>query len=221
MAASTLIDSLAGRGIKLSIEDARLSVAPASLLTDEDRRLIRRFRKELFALLSARAGTRPGEPGPSTPLPPAMESMVASMLCFRRPGDLARWPISDRQRWGEMANRLEAEGANWREAERHAYETVRGEREAAGRSGDFVLIAEYPTPEPFPAFDSLPGREDLERAWDWGRDFQRADGARCEEVSTRHGPERPHEQFTATLSFEESTVCETAPFVPAAQAASR
>ena len=167
MTALALIAHLAGRGLMLSIEDARLRAAPASLLTDEDRRLIRRSREELFALLSERARTRPSEPGPLSPEPPAVESVEAvesmeaagrtgaSMVLHHRPDSLARWPIPDRQRWGELANQLEAEGVSWQEAERRAYETVRGEREAAGRSGDFVFIEEHPTPEPFPEWNQL------------------------------------------------------------------
>jgi hypothetical protein len=167
MTALALIAHLAGRGLMLSIEGARLRAAPASLLTDEDRRLIRRSRKELFALLSERARTRPSEPGPLTPEPPAVVSVEAvepmeaagrtgaSMVLHHRPDSLARWPIPDRQRWGELANQLEAEGVSWQEAERRAYETIRGEREADGRSGDFVFIEEHPTPEPFPKWDDL------------------------------------------------------------------
>ena len=161
MTALALIAHLAGRGLMLSIERARLRVAPASLLTDEDRRLIRRSREELFALLSERARTRTSEPGPWSTEPPAVESVAAvgrtraSMVLHHRPDSLARWPIPDRQRWGELANQMEAEGVSWQEAERRAYETVRGEREAAGRSGDFVKIEEYPTPEPFPQWSEL------------------------------------------------------------------
>ena len=52
MTASSLIDSLAGRGLVLSIEGARIQVSPKRLLTDQDRHLIRQFRDDLFALLS-------------------------------------------------------------------------------------------------------------------------------------------------------------------------
>jgi hypothetical protein len=74
---------------------------------------------------------------------------------LRWPYNLARWPIPDRQRWGELANRIEAAGVNWREAERRAYEIVRDERAAAGRSRDCVPVEEYPTPDPFPAWEEL------------------------------------------------------------------
>ena len=74
--------------------------------------------------------------------PPAVESVEgiveaaggtrASMVLHHRPDSLSRWPIPDRQRWGELANQLEAEGVSWQEAERRAYETVRG-REGSRR----------------------------------------------------------------------------------------
>ena len=139
MPALRLMNALAGRGLSLSLEGTRLRVAPAGLLTDEDRHLIRQFRDDLFALLSERARTRPSEPGPLSTEPPAVESVEAaepmeaagrtraSMVLHHRPDSLARWPIPDRQRWGELANQLEAEGVSWQEAERRAYEAVRGE----------------------------------------------------------------------------------------------
>ena len=47
-----LIDSLAGRGLVLSIEGTRIRVSPKRLISDHDRYLIRHFRDELFTLLS-------------------------------------------------------------------------------------------------------------------------------------------------------------------------
>jgi hypothetical protein len=169
MAAQSIIDSLAGRGLVLSTHGARVVAWPASLLTDEDRELIRRSRDDLFALLSSgqakvdpeRQDARPIVPGPS-PAVEAVESVEATgsddwaaSLGHRRPASLARWPIPDCQRWGELANRFEAEGVNWREAERRAYEIVRTERAAAGRSRDHLPIEEDPDPYPFPAWDDL------------------------------------------------------------------
>ena len=52
MTASSLIDSLAGRGLVLSIEGTRIQASPKRLLTDQDRRLIRQFRDDLLTLLS-------------------------------------------------------------------------------------------------------------------------------------------------------------------------
>ena len=105
MTASSLIDSLAGRGLVLSIEGTRIQASPKRLLTDQDRRLIRQFRDKLLVLLTEREASQPREqeekpPWEQTPLP----------LPDPRPQEIGRWPIRDRQRWGELANQFEAEG---------------------------------------------------------------------------------------------------------------
>jgi hypothetical protein len=48
----------------------------------------------------------------STPWPP-------------RPAELANWPVDRRQRWGELANRLEADGVPFPESERRAFREVK------------------------------------------------------------------------------------------------
>jgi hypothetical protein len=44
-----------------------------------------------------------------------------------RPAELATWPIERRQRWGELANRLDDQGIPWPEHERQAYEQINAE----------------------------------------------------------------------------------------------
>lgn len=46
-------------------------------------------------------------------------------MTYIRPSDLATWPIWKRQAWGELANKLEASGLTWQDAERKAYEQTR------------------------------------------------------------------------------------------------
>lgn len=46
-------------------------------------------------------------------------------MTYVRPPDLATWPLWKRQRWGELANKLEAAGLTWQDAERKAYEQTR------------------------------------------------------------------------------------------------
>ena len=140
MPALRLLNALAGRGLSLSLEGTRLRVAPAGLLTDEDRHLIRQFRDDLFALLSERARTRPSEPVLCRPEPPAVESVEAaepmeaagrtraSMVLHHRPDSLARWPIP-------TAN----DGASWPTSWRRRGELAGGGaaclRDSRGREG--------------------------------------------------------------------------------------
>jgi hypothetical protein len=148
MTTSSLIDSLAGRGLALSIEGARIQASPKRLLNDQDRHLIRQFREELFVLLTAREASQPRERNEETPWEP-----TPSPLPEPRPEEIGRWPISDRQRWGELANQFEAEGLKWQEAEQRAYEVVRSEREGTGKI--YRFIEEHPDPDAFPEWHEL------------------------------------------------------------------
>ena len=44
-----------------------------------------------------------------------------------RPRDLHLWSIPMRQRWGELANRLEDQGIPWPDHEQQAYEQIKAE----------------------------------------------------------------------------------------------
>ena len=123
MTASSLIDSLAGRGLVLSIEGTRIQASPKRLLNDQDRLLIRQFRDDLFVLLTEKEASQPREQEEKAPWEP-----TPSPLFYQRPEEIGRWPISDRQRWGELANQFEAKGLELQEAEHHAYEMVLSER---------------------------------------------------------------------------------------------
>jgi hypothetical protein len=142
-----LLESLARRGMSVSVEGERLKATPASLLTDEDRRLIQQYKAELVELLSeseAEVTDSPTEPQVAVRLSPFM---------YQRPEEIGLWPIPDRQRWGELANQLIDEGMSWQEAERVAYETVRAERKVTGEI--FLIQAVRSDPDPFPDWDDL------------------------------------------------------------------
>jgi hypothetical protein len=56
------------------------------------------------------------------------ESVNFSTAWPPRPRELAKWPIERRQRWGELANKLEDKGVEWPESERRAFEQVKAEQ---------------------------------------------------------------------------------------------
>ena len=85
MTASSLIDSLAGRGLVLSIEGTRIRASPKRLLTDQDRRLIRQFRDKLLVLLTEREASQPREQEEKTPWEP-----TPSPLPDQRPEEVGR-----------------------------------------------------------------------------------------------------------------------------------
>ena len=87
---------------------------------------------------------------------------------------VATWCIAKRQIWADRAEEFQSEGLGWREAEWKSFELTAGE---AGYPPNVRLRRVLPVPVPFPAFESLPGSEDLERARAWSRDFQ------CEELA--------------------------------------
>ncbi|MGO9598368.1 MAG: hypothetical protein ACLP7Q_10295 [Isosphaeraceae bacterium] len=154
MTASSLIDSLAGRGLVLSIEGTRIQASPKRLLNDQDRHLIRQFRDDLFVLLTERETSQPREEEERTPW-----EQTPSPLFYQRPEEIGRWPISDRQRWGELANQFEDKGLKSQEAQQRAYEVVRSEREATGEI--YVCVEEHPAPDPFPEWHELIDPRDL------------------------------------------------------------
>ncbi|MGO9601557.1 MAG: hypothetical protein ACLP7Q_26555 [Isosphaeraceae bacterium] len=154
MTASSLINSLAGRGLVLSIEGTRIQASPIRLLNDQDRHLIRQFRDDLFVLLTEREASQRREQEEKSPWEP-----TPSPLFYQRPEEIDRWPISDRQRWGELANQLEAEGLKWQEAEPRAYEVVRSEREDTGEI--YRFFEEHPDPDPFPEWHELIDPQDF------------------------------------------------------------
>jgi hypothetical protein len=79
---------------------------------------------------------------------------------YSRPEVLAYWPDDWRHQWGKVANDLQAGGLDWREAERQAFETVSAEREQAG-DDELVPVPRPRDPVPFPAFESLPGLDEV------------------------------------------------------------
>ena len=105
MTASSLIDSLAGRGLVLSIEDARIQVSPKRLLTDQDRHLIRQFRVDLFDLLSRGVAAKTCEEAEREAI--REEPLTAPSPDIRFHDELASWPIPWREVWGWVTNAIE------------------------------------------------------------------------------------------------------------------
>lgn len=109
-----VLEEARAAGLRVWTEGDRLKVRGPRAAADLALRLLARKAEVMAAL----------EPKPAvTPWPP-------------RPAELARWPVSLRQRWGERANALEATGLSWREAERRAFDEIKAEAEAGpdGRS---------------------------------------------------------------------------------------
>lgn len=148
MTASRFLNSLARRGFVLMIAGAKLRVSPASLLADQDRELIRQFRHDIIALLSDSKVA-----GACQENDKEQKSPVSLQMAHERSDEIARWPIPDRQRWGELANQFEDDGASGEAAVERAYETVLAEREVTGRI--FLYIEEHSSPDPFPEWDEL------------------------------------------------------------------
>jgi hypothetical protein len=143
MTLSDLTSALDAAGVKLGL---RLVVdAPEGALTDDLRLALKDHRDLLLAHLAG--------PPPELAPPPSLHWRET----------VARWPVPLRQRWADAAERFQAEGKGWREAEWSAYldaMTHIHEHEATAPEHDSL------DPSPFPAFDSLPGSADLERAKD-------------------------------------------------------
>ena len=59
------------------------------------------------------------------------ESVPISTPWPPRPQELADWPIDRRQRWGELANALEAQGVLFPESERRAFGQIKAQAEQA------------------------------------------------------------------------------------------
>ena len=62
MRSAQIVQDLRRRGFRLRVDNGRLMVAPASQLTEEDRRLIREYRDAIIVVLegeSSKAETRP------------------------------------------------------------------------------------------------------------------------------------------------------------------
>jgi hypothetical protein len=148
MTAPHLINSLAERGFVLLRAGTKLRISPASLLSDEDREQIRRFKDEMLPLLPpARIkDNRAEQRGESARSSPVQRSQPHSY-------GLAHWPIPDRQRWGELANKFQDDGFSTEVAVQRAYEIVLAERDITGHI--FLFIEEHPTPVPFPQWSDL------------------------------------------------------------------
>jgi site-specific DNA-methyltransferase (adenine-specific) len=67
---------------------------------------------------------------PRTPSPSGTEAPAASMPWPPRPAELADWPLAWRERWGRLANDLEARGAPFPDSEAEAFRRVKAEMEA-------------------------------------------------------------------------------------------
>ena len=105
MPALRLMNALAGRGLSLSLEGTRLRVAPAGLLTDQDRHLIRQFRDDLFALLSRGVAAKICEEAEREAI--REERLTAPSPDIRFHDELASWPIPWREVWGWVTNAIE------------------------------------------------------------------------------------------------------------------
>jgi hypothetical protein len=103
---------VAAEGDRLSVHGPKGAVGLARLVLDH--------KPGVLAALAAEPGlAAPPEaaaPGPA-PWPP-------------RPAELASWPLEWRQRWGLLANELEAAGIPRPEHERQAFDIVKAEMEA-------------------------------------------------------------------------------------------
>ncbi len=67
---------------------------------------------------------------PCTRSPSGIEAPAASTPWPPRPDELASWPVAWRERWGHLANDLEARGTPWPQSEAEAFRQVKGEMEA-------------------------------------------------------------------------------------------
>ncbi len=63
-----------------------------------------------------------------TQSPSGTEAPAASTPWPPRPDELASWPLEWRERWGSLANDLEARGTPWPQSEVEAFRQVKGER---------------------------------------------------------------------------------------------
>jgi hypothetical protein len=115
MDALGVLNMLRCRGMLLSPSAGKLVVEFNGEMADSDRGLIRVHRDDLLALLEHEA-TAPSEPATWPP----------------RSLELATWPVSWRERWGRLANRLEDGGMNWNDAEREAFRRLKAEKDAFG-----------------------------------------------------------------------------------------
>jgi hypothetical protein len=76
--------------------------------------------------------------------PPVTKARAASMPWPPRPAELANWPLAWRERWGSLANDLEAQATPWPQSEAEAFRRIKAEIEA----GPFELLS---PPEPLHA----------------------------------------------------------------------
>ncbi len=67
----------------------------------------------------------PTKPTKTIPSPEQATSVGFVGERWRRPDELADWPIDLRQRWGDRANELEAEGVPWPEHEIRAFTEIK------------------------------------------------------------------------------------------------
>jgi hypothetical protein len=162
MTALSLIDSLAGRGLVLSIEGTRIQASPRRLLSDQDRHLIRQFRDELFSLLSEGMAAKTSEEAEREAI--REEPLVGSSPDIRFHDELARWPISWREVWGRVTNAIEdtrkADGLSTSGAGLTAFTGVT-RLAGNGMTPDEALAAIWRTlglPGEPPALDWKPGR---------------------------------------------------------------
>jgi TubC N-terminal docking domain len=135
--------------IRLWVDDGRLKYdAPWGGMTDEMKRSLRERKNELIEFFTTgRFAVDPTLADP--PAPPFYVSRDGVVSKDRpeqfpkptdvpsqvppwppRPAELAHWPIPWRQRWGELANKLQDRGVPWPEHERQAFDLVKADKEA-------------------------------------------------------------------------------------------
>ena len=71
-----------------------------------------------------------GDVEQDTQSPSGTEAPAASMPWPPRPDELASWPLAWRERWGALANHLEARGTSWPQSEAESFRRVKAEMEA-------------------------------------------------------------------------------------------
>jgi hypothetical protein len=118
-------------GVELSL---RLVVdAPGGTLTPEIKAALGTHKNTLLALL---AGVEPG--------PHLLRTVPALPPWPPRPDELADWPIPWRERWGRLANALEARGMPWPQCEAEAFEQVKVEMRVGAATVQAGLAIDLP-----------------------------------------------------------------------------
>jgi hypothetical protein len=72
---------------------------------------------------------------PSAPSLPGTKAPAVLMPWPPRPAELANWPLAWRERWGRLANDLEAQGTPFPQSEAEAFRQVKGDSPRRNGSG--------------------------------------------------------------------------------------